>query len=166
MTDKKRKRIVRSSANPGPRVQVQFGSQTRTKQAFKDECDINKIMAKFQKTGAVAHANRRQPEYGFASPHDFAESMRIVTEANAMFAELPSSLRARFANSPEHYLAFVQNPDNILEMADLGLLSDEAAERHSELPDSDPGAPGGTPPRARQTPAEPPQAQPDHPANE
>lgn len=92
------------------------------KQSFKNECDINQIMAKYQKTGAIAHCNKHEAQYGFASGADYQESINLVMEAQKMFDDLPSSLRKKFGNDPENYLDFVQDPANISEMIELGLL--------------------------------------------
>jgi len=117
------------------RYRVKSGKKA-AKQSFKDECDINKIMAKYQKSGAITHFNRHAPQYGFATSNDFSESMRIVTEAQEMFSELPSKIRTRFANQPEQFLDFVQDPANEAEMRTLGLMSPKA-----ESPDTDPLGP-------------------------
>ncbi len=130
---------------------VKAAKHNPTKQSFKDECDINKIMAKYQKTGAIAHFNKHQPQYGFASSKDFAESMRIVTSAQQMFADLPSSIRSKFNNQPEQFLEFVQNPDNESEMVSLGLTT-----KKSESPDTDPLGPSEGDPKPS---AEPPEAE-------
>ncbi len=103
-------------------LSIQFDPDSGlTKQSFKDECDINNILAKYQKTGAIAHANNHAPEYGFATAQNFTDSMFIVTTAQRMFNDLPSSLRDIFNNDPAQYLDFVQNPDNEAEMVELGL---------------------------------------------
>lgn len=115
---------IRSAYEPHHRVQIKCGGGSRTKQSFKAECDINNIMAKYQKTGSLAHAQQHQGEYGFASAVSFHEAMNIVTQAEQMFASLPSTLRNRFSNDPGAYLDFVQNPDNEDEMRELGLLVD------------------------------------------
>lgn len=117
--------IIRKPYEEKPRVQISFDEPGQTKQAFKDECDINNIMKKFQKTGAITHANNRFAEYGFATSVDFTESMAIVIQAQELFNELPSSIRAKFGNSPEAFLDFAQNPDNSLEMAKMGLSEPE-----------------------------------------
>lgn len=78
-------------------------------------------MAKYQKTGAITHFTRHSPEYGFATSEDFSESMRVVATAQTMFAELPSSIRNRFENEPQQFLAFVQDDANAEEMVELGL---------------------------------------------
>lgn len=145
--------------NDRRRVQIKFNKRTPTKQSFKDECDINNIMATYAKTGSTSHLNRKQPQYGYASGHDFAQSMRIVTQANADFAALPSEVRSRFANDPGQFLNFVQDPDNLEEMADLGLLNEEASQRLSDAT---------TAAEQQLPPAKPPQAPPldEHPATE
>lgn len=102
---------------------------SQTQQQFKEECNINNILKKYHKTGALEHANSRSAEYGFATSNDFRESMEIITNANEMFAELPSKIRTRFANSPENFLDFVQNPENKAEMASMGLIEVKAPDR-------------------------------------
>lgn len=116
------------------RCQVAVTGTSMTKQQFVHECDINNIVAKYQKTGAIAHSNQHQPTYGFASSLDFQESMELVDQAQAMFKSLPSSLRQKFGNDPANYLDFVQNPDNLREMIDLGLATEipNPAEKPSE----------------------------------
>lgn len=92
-----------------------------TKQSFKDECDINKIMARFQKTGALTHYASNAPHYGDATDVQLADAMNLVANAENMFAELPSSIRKRFKNDPGRFLNFVQDPKNLEEMQKLGL---------------------------------------------
>ncbi len=106
---------------PFNRVRIKFAKNGRTKQSMKDECDINKIMAKFQKTGALAHVNKHEAEYGFATSDDFASAMRTVTVAQEMFDDLPSSIRNRFGNNPAAFLDFVQDANNKKEGQELGL---------------------------------------------
>ncbi len=102
-------------------MRITFAKKGRTKQSMKDECDINKIMAKYQKTGAIAHVNRHGAEYGFATSDDFATAMRTVTVAQEMFDGLPSTIRNRFANNPGAFLDFVQDSNNKAEGQTLGL---------------------------------------------
>ena len=67
------------------RHQIDFGKKSRTKQAHAKECDMNYIMRKFLKTGLIEHQRKHQPDYGFATSHDFHTSMNIITKANSMF---------------------------------------------------------------------------------
>ncbi len=105
----------------------------RTRQSFKDECDINKLMSKYQKTGAITHFAKHAPRYGFAAGVDFEEAMTIVAEGDSMFEDLPASLRKRFV-TPGGFLDFVQDEANAEEMITLGLRDPEGASEVVEAP--------------------------------
>ncbi len=108
---------------PYARVQLKFPKgEGRTKQSFADQCEINNIMARHQKGIANTHINQHQAQYGFATSHDFSESLRIVKTAQDMFDALPSNIRTRCGNDPGQFLAFVQDPENKAEMQKLGLI--------------------------------------------
>lgn len=92
-----------------------------TKQSFKNECDINRIMEKFQKTGTINHFAKHAPNYGETTQMQLQDALNIVADANTMFEELPSSIRKRFNNDPGQFLDFVQNPKNAEEAFELGL---------------------------------------------
>lgn len=94
---------------------------SRTKQSMKDECDINNIMRKFIKTGAVAHVAKHGGEYGFASAQSFHEAMEVLRKGTEMFEDLPSDLRKKFHNEPAEFLQFVQDEKNADAMRELGL---------------------------------------------
>ncbi len=120
---------IRSAVNLGPRVRLDFeGVVGRTKLSMQKECDINQIMAKYQKTGLIDHFAKHGGDYGFASAVSLHEAMNIVTKAEQMFDDLPSKARSRFEGDPARFLEFVQNPANQQEMFELG-LSDKAPEK-------------------------------------
>lgn len=103
------------------RVQTSIGDQpSMTRQEFKDDCDINRIMAKFQITGALAHFARFSPEYFDATANDFQEAQNLVLRARSMFEALPSAIRKECA-TPEGFLTFVQDPANADRLRELGL---------------------------------------------
>lgn len=92
-----------------------------TKQSFKDECDIEKILERGSKTGfyPVMHS---QPMYGDVSQvSDYQAALDIVTTAQAQFASLDAKVRKRFDNDPSKFLSFMADADNIDEMVSLGL---------------------------------------------
>lgn len=112
-------------ANLRRRVSLEFHDETLTKQEFKDSCDINNIIAKYQKTGVLEHVNRYQGDYcDVATELDYRAAQDILIKAEDAFNSLPSSIRDRFANDPANFLSFVENPDNRPEMAKLGLLKE------------------------------------------
>lgn len=110
------------------RVRLYFNEPTLTKQAFRDECNVNTIMRKFQKTGLLPHVDLHKGQYGdFTEVQDYQTSLNQVMAAQEMFSSLPSSLRARFNNDPAEFLNFVDNPSNLDEMRSLGLLNPEVS---------------------------------------
>lgn len=122
---------------PYSTVQVKTVNElpSRTKQSDADQCEINNIMAKYARTGAINHFNTHQGSYGDATGHDFQTSMNIVIDAQNMFDELPSNIRNRFENEPAQFLDFVNDEANKSEMAELGLLnpSPETPDLQSEV---------------------------------
>ena len=102
--------------------QISFSGPGRTKQAFKDECDINKIMARYQQTGIDEFAHRHKGQFSDVTGYDFQEAMQTVASAQSLFHELPSSIRTRFENDPGKFLDFVHDPDNASEMHEMGLM--------------------------------------------
>lgn len=94
-----------------------------TKQSMKDECDINGIMKRFERTGLITHNATRQAYFSDVSDvPDFAGAVDVVRKAEAMFMSLPAKLRARFDNDPASYVQFCTDPANRDEMVQLGLV--------------------------------------------
>ncbi len=92
-----------------------------TKQSMKDDSNINKIVQKYQQTGIITFANKQAARYDFATSDDYKQSMDVIKQADSMFAELPSSARAKFENDPQMFLDFVQDAENLPEMVEMGL---------------------------------------------
>lgn len=114
-----------------PRSSVTFVGAGRTKQEFKNDCDINRIMAKYVRTG-VPPAGVGYGRYGdFSAVPDYMAARNLMIKAEAQFAALPSKIRERFSNRPEDFLKFVADPKNFDEALTLGLLSDEAVAREA-----------------------------------
>lgn len=113
--------VKRRSVEERPFSFVCLG-ESKTKQSFKKECDINVIMAKYQKTGALSHVNQFAGDYDFAPAISYLEAHALIEQADEMFVALPSTLRNKFDNDPSKFLAFVQDEGNSDEMRELGLL--------------------------------------------
>lgn len=135
---------MRSAYIPHEPVQTVPVGLSRTKQSFRDESEINKIVARYQKTGIVDHVAKYGGSYGdLPGPEDFHAAMNLVTDASSMFEELPSSVRSRFANDPSAFLEFVGNEENHAEMVKMGLIRETPApepvtEAEPEVPVGDP----------------------------
>lgn len=93
-----------------------------TEQAHKDECDINKILRDYQRTGFMKHAKQHEGRYDDVSAVDFQQAMITVANVKTMFEELPSNFRKEFGNDPAQFLAFAQNPENGTKMEKMGIL--------------------------------------------
>lgn len=120
----------RTPHTPHVRVTAQATvGQSKTHQSFKDQCDINRIMAKAAKTGLIP-STQREPVYGdFASMPDFQEAQNIVLRSQQQFAALDAKVRAKFNNDPAKFLEWASDGSNAEEMATLGLLKPEAVKR-------------------------------------
>ncbi|AXL14684.1 internal scaffolding protein [Microviridae sp.] len=109
------------------RVKQEFHIASMTRASFLAECDVNRIMDKYQKTGLISHNAKYQGSYGdFMTSADYHECMNAILEAENAFQSLPSSVRTRFQNDPAAFLDFVQDEENIEEMRSLGLLNPQS----------------------------------------
>lgn len=105
---------------------------TKTQQQFTDQCDVNKIVAKYKTTGQFQHLTNKQGVYAdFTKVTDYHGMMNTVLNAQNAFGSLPSHLRARFENDPGKLLAFLQDPNNRDEAIKLGLI-DKPSKSSSE----------------------------------
>jgi phage internal scaffolding protein len=105
------------------RVGLDCGPEVITEQHHKQECDVNYILRKYQKTGLIDHVNRFGGDYSDLSDSvSFHEAMNICIDAENAFNTLPSSIRKKFDNDPGSFLDFVSDESNLDEMVELGLV--------------------------------------------
>lgn len=94
------------------RVQVGVActaEEKRTKGSFKEECDINKIIARAKKSGMLP-PSAKVPVYGdFADVPSYQAALDLVIQAEAAFAALPADVRAECFNSPQVFLEKVKD---------------------------------------------------------
>lgn len=125
--------IARKQYDPRPVVESDLdftGDPGLTKQSDAKDSDINNILKKWEKTGALPDMIVREPRYGdFSNVTDYQEALHIVRHAEEQFISLDAHIRNRFDNDPAKFLEFVQDPKNEDEMENLGLLKPEAVER-------------------------------------
>ena len=93
-----------------------------TQQQFKEECDVNNILAKYRKTGLVTHLSKHQGKFGdFSSLEDYQTSIGKIQEAQQSFLQLPSELRSKFENDPAKLIEFLSDANNDEEAVKYGL---------------------------------------------
>lgn len=93
-----------------------------TEQNHKDECDINHIIAKYDKTGLLTHVTEMETRFGDVTGFEYREMVDTVINANRMFDELPAKVKKRFGNDTAAFLEFFDDPDNRDEAIKLGLI--------------------------------------------
>lgn len=93
-----------------------------TQQDHKDQCDINLIIPKYQKSGVITHVADFEAQYGEFLGIDFKQANDLVIGAKNKFNELPSEVRSYFKNDPGKLLEFMENPDNRDKAIELGLI--------------------------------------------
>lgn len=114
-----------SRFNLPPRRPVMNTEPSMAQQHFKDECDINQIMARYQRTGILTdNPGSLRPLFGdFSNVSDFQSAQNAILDVNDSFMSLPSSIRARFNNDPGYLLEFLAKEENRGEAVSLGLVN-------------------------------------------
>ncbi|AXL15257.1 internal scaffolding protein [Microviridae sp.] len=115
------KQPFRTAYGPKLKVQATPVGESRARQSMKDECDINNIMKRYQKTGLISHLKTYQGQYGEFADINFHEAMNAVASAQSMFETVPSRIRALFNNDPGRFIEFATDPANLPELRKLGL---------------------------------------------
>lgn len=94
-----------------------------TRQEFAEDCDINTLMARYEKTGVINHFNNAQPRYIDLTdkPADLQDALNILAEAKDAFMRLPALTRREFDNDPAKFVDFASDPKNLDKMREWGL---------------------------------------------
>lgn len=149
---------ARFQTGPGEIINKKTGEVTpmpsRTKQEFRDECDINNLLKQYRPHDIamrLAMGVRGGQYMDLPEPQDFQESSNIVIQARDAFMTLPSKVRERFGNNPEQFLKFMADPDNVDEAVRLGL-----AIKKPEEAKADANGAGDKPPPSPPAPPAPP----------
>lgn len=117
--------------------------ECQVQQQFKDSCDINNIMAKYQETGILDHVSNYGPQYGEVDAVTFKEAMDLVASSVTMFEELPAAARDYFNNNPEQFLEYMEGIDQesgdlendarIQKLRELGLANPAGVQQVNEV---------------------------------
>jgi len=115
--------------NGSLRVMFHFDDPSLTRQEFKDECDLGKIIARFSAT--PEGLEQLQLARGFVEGRfedvseipDYQTALAHVKAADEAFLRLPPLVRTRFDNDPAKFLDFVDDPKNIDELRQMGLAN-------------------------------------------
>lgn len=96
-----------------------------TKQAEAAELDINKMISKARKGGAIPVVNG-QPWYGDVSEFGGLQDALIkIQGAEDLFAQIDPEVRLKFDNDPVKFVEFMSDPKNLDQAVDLGITKRE-----------------------------------------
>lgn len=130
-------------------------SKSRAQQNFRDDVNINTIMAKARKTGLMP---RRVGEtfLDLSAGYSYQDILDRVMSIDDKFAQLPAKIRTRFDNDPGQMLAFLSDQSNHGEAIELGFFDRPEPEPEPEPKDKskEPAEPA-QPTKGRQEPAKP-----------
>lgn len=121
--------------------------EKRTQQHFRDEVDINNIVARFERTGQLPQASGAVT-YGDVTSYDFMHMMNIVAKQKAKFMAYPAKIRNMFNNDPAQLLTFLEDPENHDHARKLGILP----KLPKVVPEGPNGAGGSNTPYTPKTP--------------
>jgi len=104
------------------RVRTLNSQPSKTDQSYKEDCDANNIIRKFNRTGMVTHVSKVQGKFADVSDvPDLLQGMERINEAKEAFMEVPAKIRAKFDNDVSKFYEYVSNPENHEEMVKMGL---------------------------------------------
>ncbi len=123
MSNEVREIIVKNAYSPSVPYRLRCGDGM-AKQSFKEECDINTILKKYDKTGLIEHVSKYNGSYGDVTESvDYQTALNTVMSAESAFMSLPASIRTLFDNDPHRFLEFAQDPENAEELIEMGLAT-------------------------------------------
>lgn len=116
-------RHIKKPYGEKPRVQLHPIGESRAKQSFAEECDINNILKKYAKTDVIDHLNKNPGRYeDLPMGVDYQQALNIAINAKQAFDDLPGTLRAHFDNDAGQFLEFMENPENDQAKVEMGLM--------------------------------------------
>lgn len=129
--------MIRKPYDAHERYALEFTEPSLTKQSMAAECDINVIMAKYQRTGVVPQLVNGVYE-DVSNVTSYHDAMQTILDAQDMFMQLPAVVRKAFDNDPAMLLAAVEDPESHDMLRELGLLNGdpEGGETQSGSPPS------------------------------
>lgn len=114
-----------------PRVQKHFTKPSRTKQEFKEQCDLALTIKRFQKTPEGRETLKQLQNHvggqylDVSNIPDYRTVRDAINRADASFMALPAIVRKRFGNDAAMFVDFCSDPANLPELRKMGLAKPE-----------------------------------------
>lgn len=134
--------MIRKPYDRHERYAIEFTEPSLTKQSMAAECDINVIMARYQRTGVVPQmiGGRFEDVSHVTSYHD---AWNIILEAQDAFLRLPATVRKAFNNDPGEFLAAFEDPESHAMLRELGIMSGDPEDGETRSGSLDSGSDKG-----------------------
>lgn len=84
----------------------------RVKSEFKDQCDINRIVARIKKTGDQSALNLERPWQGIDTtqlPTNYTDALILTKQVADRFMELKAVDRQKYNNDPQEWINDLEN---------------------------------------------------------
>lgn len=128
---------IHSRFNLPPKKIANIEGDSLAQQCFKDDADINVIIARYTQTGFLTdplNPSTQQPMFGeFVGNLDFHSVQTQLAHAQQSFDLLPAALRKRFSNDPGQLLAFLDDETNREEAEKLGIIQGRSQENPGSI---------------------------------
>jgi len=117
------KKLIKDKEGKIQKVVTVYSKPSKTQQQFKDETNVNKIIAKYTQTGELQHLRKNKGVFAdMSNLGSYQESLNLVLKANQSFSELNAQTRNRFGNDPQQLIDFLADDSNRDEAVKLGLI--------------------------------------------
>jgi len=134
-----------------PYSALEPGDGPGAKQSMKDECDVNKIVERFQKSGLISHLGAGVPAFVDVSElGDYRSVIEQVRSVEAYFAGLPAKVRSVFKNDARSFMDYLETAPTVQDLEEVGLdaiegrlsaIEDRPPVEEPEAPPESPAAP-------------------------
>ena len=104
---------------------VSCGGDSMTVQSERDRVTLSNIINRAMRGGGLASGVPVRPlAYAdISEAPTYMEALNVVRRAQMQFETLPAAIRDRFANNPELFLEFMNNPKTKDERIEMGLTA-------------------------------------------
>lgn len=97
----------------------EYSQHGRTKQCYKDECDVNKILERAQTIEGLSHLEKHGAHYADYSDFDFQSHAYKMAKGQEIFEELPAEIKREFKQNPQAFFEFATDPKNANRLPEL-----------------------------------------------
>ncbi|QCQ84646.1 internal scaffolding protein [Blackfly microvirus SF02] len=103
-------------------VNLECPDDGMTRQEFRDECDINVLMATYERNGMPPPPSAGTAQFlDVSDVPDLPRAIALMEAAEAAFMTLPAKVRREFDNSAVSFVEYAGDPSNLSQMREWGL---------------------------------------------